>query len=267
MIHGVVPCWEANLSSHRLYVSAASLRAYLKRREIPYGPWGSASSADMLTVDDATRAGADACVIARQMGHEVTFFVNPANVVSGQPYFFSALDAYIDRRQRHHVHYRGTAYDLRRNTDLVRFRRTARDVIPRVAGDSQLEELALISESLQVADTPLPPHTTPISASELCRLRNLGVRIENHGWTHDEIAAMDKTQFTNHVSWGRDWLRTELSVSSHLYAVPFGLSIVPPEWRGCLSGPFFLADTGLPVGLVEVSCWNRSDITHEIRDV
>src|SRR4051794_17567364 len=100
MLHGVVDEWCPTLLSHRLYVSAASFRDYLARRGEQYLPWSvNGPVGDILTIDDATHAGGSACIIARELGHEVIFFVNPANIESGRPYFFSVLDAHIDNRR------------------------------------------------------------------------------------------------------------------------------------------------------------------------
>ena len=130
----------------------------------------------------------------------------------------------------------------------------------------QCEELEFIARLLDVEDKKIPEHATPLTCSDLRHLQELGVRIENHGWEHDEIATMNTTQFAAHVTLGRNWLLKHLDAKADLYAVPFGLSDVPREWRRILNGPFFLADPQRPSGLIETGCWNRTDITHVIRE-
>ena len=82
---------------------------------MPFAGWSAdGTGGDVLTVDDATCAGADACLTARRLGHEVMFFVNPFQIASGQPYFFSLLDAIIDARTAASVTYPGRGIRPRR---------------------------------------------------------------------------------------------------------------------------------------------------------
>src|SRR5687768_446318 len=84
LMHGVVHHWSQSALVHRNYVPLAAFELHLRQRKTPYVRWSAGwPSEDVLTVDDATRGGAEACSIARQLGHEVIFFVNPLQVSTG----------------------------------------------------------------------------------------------------------------------------------------------------------------------------------------
>lgn len=56
-------------------------------------------------------------------------------------------------------------------------------------------------------------------------LHSIGVYIENHGWTHQEIKHLSKNDFICHIIDSTSWLKKELDINSRYYAVPFGETI------------------------------------------
>ena len=83
-IHGIAPVVDRERFLHRNLLPAAALEAYLAGAA-PFVTIAEALAGrgNALTIDDATRAGADAALMARAAGHEVTLFVNPGQVESG----------------------------------------------------------------------------------------------------------------------------------------------------------------------------------------
>jgi hypothetical protein len=262
-LHGIVDHWVADSSTDRLYVSRASFEGHLKRRPAAYSTWGDSEPAgdDILMVDDATRAGAEACRLARDLGHEVIFFINPYQVVAGRPYFFSVLDVFIEERSASSVTYCGRSYDLTQRTGVRELRKAVKvDLMHRSAPEAEAD-VATLGGLLGVTSVSLPAHLHPVSANELRGLRQRGVRIENHGWSHVEIRNMDDIQFREHIELGRRWLREELDVESRLYAVPFGLTELTAAQESIVAASYFLGNPDLPRGRIGTHCWNRYDIT------
>ena len=229
-----------------------------------YRGWGVGG--DVLTVDDATRAGAEACWIARELGHEVIFFVNPLQVSTGMPYFFSALDAHIEARTPEVVSWNGEAFDLRERSEVRRFRRAAKAVLMKMMADDALAAAHELGRIVSSTAATMPDFSAPISVSQLRELHALGVRIENHGWSHVEISALDDDAFARHIRDGVDWLRREIEAEATLYAVPFGLTEVVADRLPLLDDVYFLADESRPPGQVAPRAWNRIDITTELQE-
>jgi hypothetical protein len=266
VLHGIVESPVPGACSYRSYVGRDAFETYVRQRAVPFGRWtASGPQGDVLTVDDATRAGADACWAARRLGCEVLFFVNPYQVAGGEPYFFAQLDALLDARTATAATYAGARYDLTDPTGLRALRlaiRAALMVEPATQSQAAIPQLAAL---LGVARVELAPHQQTISAAELVALRDAGVRIENHGWSHVEIAALDDAQLIAHVVAGRDWLRRELAVDAGLYAVPFGDTDVPARLHEWVAGGYFLASDRFPRGRCGPLAWNRRDLGVEIR--
>ena len=127
LLHGIVDDYVQGASAYRNYLPRDAFETHLRGRRAPFAGWSADGAAgDVLTIDDATRAGADACLAARRLGHEVTFFVNLYQIASGEPYFFSLLDAIVDARTAASVVYQGVTYDLREAVGAHRFQRAAR---------------------------------------------------------------------------------------------------------------------------------------------
>ena len=97
VMHGVVPSVDSQRFAFRNLFEVAAFEDWL--RAAP--PCVSldraiAGRGTALTIDDATKAGADAALLARRLGHQVSLFVNPAQVLSGEPYTFVVLNALMD---------------------------------------------------------------------------------------------------------------------------------------------------------------------------
>jgi hypothetical protein len=266
LLHGIVEPYVHGASAYRNYVAREAFEAYLRSRRVPFAGWSAdGADGDVLTVDDATRAGADACMSARRLGHEVMFFVNPYQIASGQPYFFSVLDAVIDARTAASVAYRGKVYDLTGPAGVRQFALAARAALMVKPAPEAYRAAGELSALLGAAGAQVETHAVPISRAELVALKDAGVRIENHGWSHMEISALTDGEFAEHVSDGREWLRDTLSVEAKLYAVPFGSTDVPAHLRQWVADGYLLASNRFPRGRLGPLCWNRRDLMTEMR--
>jgi len=102
--------------------SEENLKRYLEARVTTYQSILNAPNCDVLTIDDATVGAARACVLAREAGHEVILFVNPAQIARQRPYWFSRLDAILDERAVASVAFDGQEFDLSAGLSLRAFR-------------------------------------------------------------------------------------------------------------------------------------------------
>src|SRR5947209_2935477 len=89
LIHGCALLRQNEQQSDRNYVEMIVLRRFLASRVGKYSSFEASMGNISLTVDDSTVGAALACRMAREMGHEVTLFVNPHQIITEAPYFFS----------------------------------------------------------------------------------------------------------------------------------------------------------------------------------
>ena len=263
-LHGVVDEWSPAYV-HRNYGSRAAFEAHLRARGTPYGRWEDAAHADQLSVDDSTRAGAEACLLARELGHEIAFFINPLQIERGDPYFFSYLDASIDACTVSSIEYGGSTFDLESPVERRQFRRAVKAAVMGLASDDATAAVQELATRLGAEDVQPASHALPITLDDLRQLAAAGVRIENHGWSHVDIAALSRSGFADHVAQGRAWIRERLRWDSRLYAVPFGISDVPEEWGELAGDAYFLAREDLPPERLTERCWNRHDLTPHLQ--
>jgi|GEM_PF-873716 len=257
--HGVVEGRQGRKFVHRNYLDRWHFDVFLATRP-RFGLWKAGDDADVLTVDDATRAGADACRIARKYGHDVTFFINPGLVEAREPYFFALLDPLLDASTGRTIVYERTAYSLADWASARAFRRAVKRQIV-FETDASVVRARILELSRQLnADVPeTPPHLATISQSDVEELADRGVRIESHGWTHVDPARMTPEQFTEHMERSRLWLREKLGKDSRWYAVPFGES-APPSSGVCHPEVWFLANSYRPPGECGGNVWNRATL-------
>jgi hypothetical protein len=265
LLHGCAEHWDAGLQSSRNFVSVPQLRTYLKRLDRKYEKFADTpNSPHVLTVDDAIRGAADVCRIARELGHEVTLFVNPYNIEAQKPYFFTLFDSVLDGRQSHHIRYAGIGYDLQKRPELGAFRLKAKEFLLTWNEAEAIEHVMMLSRVLCSPAPSVPKHALVISLEELAELHRLGVSIESHGWTHAEIRHLSDSQFAEHIARAKAWLAEKLGIVSDHYAVPFGLSSLSEARRALVPGEVFLAHPGLEPGRAG-GHFNRVEITAELR--
>jgi len=246
ILHGSSPNWTSDLQSMRHYVPEQALRDYLARREDRFVDPDAGAEGDVLTVDDSTRAGFETCLIARALGHEITLFVNPSQIISGNDYWFSRFDALVDGRTANSCTFRGVAYDFNSREELRKFRFAVRPLllIAREAAAHRL--LDEVERLLGAEGAKVGEHARTMTRGEFDELCRAGVRIGNHGWDHRCISALDPQQQREELIAAGDWLRSASGQPVADYAVPFGLERLHAEARSACTGIVYLVDPGLP---------------------
>jgi hypothetical protein len=263
LIHGCAPDWRPGTQVFRNFVPEEALRRFLERRPAKYGALDAAKACDVLTIDDSTKGAARAARIARDCGHEVTLFVNPHQIIAGEPYYFSVLNSCLDNRRKTTVSFLGKPYALDR--ELRAFRAAVKAVISRLPPQAALARVAEIADLLDCARCPVQQHAETLGLAELLALRDRGVRIENHGWAHQRIDGLTGQQLRADVGGAREWLRDTVQVESRIYAVPFGETALPSDAIADLAGLVVLADMQLAPGRVRDTVFNRLEITGRLQ--
>lgn len=246
ILHGSATDWHPARQAMRHYVPEQSLRTYLAQRDEPFVDPDEGARGDVLTVDDSTRGGARTCLIARELGHAVTLFLNPSQIISGRDYWFSRFDALVDARRAMTARFEGTPYNLQDREQLRAFRFAARKylvVSTEAAAHRLLDEIQVL---LEAEDAQVPEHARSIGREDVAELRKAGVRIGSHGWDHQCISSLSPDEQLGQLLETRDWLREATGVEPQDYAVPFGQQRLHPGARAAVPGLVYLVDPTLP---------------------
>jgi hypothetical protein len=246
-------------------VSEGALRSYLKNLPSKYGASLDPSGPDVLTIDDSTKGAGWAAALARECGHQVFLFINPHQISTGEPYYFSLFDACLDNRRESKIMYHDIEYDL--NTQVRTFRLAAKRVLSNLDHDNAREVVVKIGEMLNCASYEIPEHAQPLTLTELLHLRDVGVIIENHGWSHRCIDSLSTAELKQDILATQNWLLRHVGTRSVQYALPFGETILPLNSIEGLGDVVLLADNRYAPGLVRKSIWNRVDISRWLQSL
>jgi len=246
ILHGSAADWDSSRQAMKHYVREQSLRAYLGERPEHFVDPDEGVAGDILTVDDSTRGGARACLIARELGHAVTLFLNPSQIISGRDYWFSRFDALVDARRVMTIEFNGVRYNFQSGQELRMFRFAARAQLVVSTEDSAHRllddiELLLDAEGAEVGD-----HARSIGPEDVAKLREAGVRVGSHGWDHQCISSLSPDEQLAQLIETRDWLREIAGSEPRDYAVPFGQQRLDPRARAVVPGTVYLVDPTLP---------------------
>lgn len=265
-LHGVVNMYDPTKQVCRSYVPEKALRAFLQTRQNKFGIWkGEETQDDILTIDDATMAGARACEMAREEGHEVYFFVNPYQFINKCHYWFSVFNHVLDSRRKETVVYEDVSFALTNKHEVTVFRKKVKDKIKTLPPDQAMTIVKELAAALGTDMTDMPEHLSTITIEALKQLQSCGVHIVSHGWDHREISALSVPEISEDILATSKWIQDVTGTVSKLYAIPFGETEVPKEIQGSIDGDYFLSTYEHPPGHVSGKCWNRIDITNELQ--
>jgi hypothetical protein len=264
-IHGCASSWHANLQVVRNYVPEDSLKRHLLERDIPYGPLSESDEYDALTVDDSTNGAARSCVLARETGHEVTLFINPAQIERRRTYWSGLFDAIVDDRRVETTTFEGQRFSLSPGQPLREFRLAVKDRLMAMAEedvDAILDDLAV---SLKVQRVAVPEHARTLTLDAVTDLVSRGVSIGSHGWDHRDTAAMKPEEVIDDLRRAQAWFQSTLGISPAHYAVPYGKVFLPPEAVEEIEGMILLDNPALDMGPLGQKHWNRRAITRDLQ--
>lgn len=266
IIHGIVARADPLSFTHRNLFAADRFQRFLERRSHKFVDLDQAVAerGDALTIDDSTSAAADAAELCRATGHAVTVFVNARNIARQQTYWFALLNALVDGCPCDSILLEGESFPLHNLSARQRFRKAAKRVALSLDNEEAREAFILeLAQSVNVVPLAVPRHLTTISLDRLRELQAAGIRIENHGWTHGNVAAMSRQELIEDIRKGADWLREAASVVASHYAVPFGMAIPPGTLPVSLYELWHLADESLPAGRLDARLVNRATLSED----
>lgn len=266
-LHGIVEKISTNCQSTRSLVEQSSFENFLKGQKAFFRRWDRYSSAlDLLTIDDATVAGANACLIAKKLGHHVVLFINPWQIINNKTYFFNLLNIAIDNRQNSIIKYAGVEYQLESYKSIKIFRFSVKQNLVLMNPNDALEHVDQIAFDLKSNTGIIPEFLRTLKISEIKELHNMGIQIESHGWSHMSIAALSKNGLVYDITSSINWINDTLNKKCTMYAVPFGKPKIHDKVISEMNLDCFLSDPIFPKFNVESNCWNRYEITSDLRN-
>jgi peptidoglycan/xylan/chitin deacetylase (PgdA/CDA1 family) len=258
-LHGVAPAVDPARFADRNISHERKLGALFSRMET-FVPLERAMSGEgaALTIDDATYASAAAARLARRYGHAVTLFVNPGQVETGQPYSFNMLGVLLDNVKRSSVTLDERKFPARsfQQRDVIRARLKAQLRIM-LSEDERIRLIEKLAAEWCPAPLTMPRFLETLTVADLEALRDEGVAIQNHGWSHTCHASLSAMGSQSEIDRGREWIARRLGVDANIFAVPFG-DVLPPEGVDCAA--WLIVDHTRPLGRISESVWNRDTL-------
>jgi hypothetical protein len=265
-IHGIVKDYYPEKQIYRSYVSEQSFRKFLSAGFTFTKFQSNNNRNNVLTIDDSTYAAADACILARNLGHEVILFINPSQIIKGELYWFSILNSLLDARSINSICYNNEKYNLENFIQVNIFRKEIKKIIISKSDNEIKEIIKNLKKILQITHVKVPRHSQTLNIEDLKQLKKIGVQIESHGWSHEEISRFNVSEFKTDLLRTNEWLEKELGQKATLYAVPFGETDPELIFESCKTDNYFLANMNQPLGQISERCWNRWDITKELQN-
>lgn len=221
-----------------------------------------AGRGNALTIDDATRAGADAALMARAAGHSVTMFVNPGQVESGVPYHFLLLNALLDQTRSASVTFEGANYPTETNRDRQALRRVLKKFLRHLEDDNERQNLVHhLAETWDAGSLDVGAPFATLTVRELEALVAAGVDLQNHGWTHAFHPALQPDESVEEIRRGRAWLHEKFGIDARWFAAPFGDSQPHDVEMDC--DAWFTFNSEWPEGWLTAGVYNRVDLPLE----
>ena len=218
-----------------------------------------AGRGDALTIDDGTRAAADAALLARRFGHAVSLFINPAHVDSARPYSFHLLNALLDQLAETVV-FDGKRYWARWMTEKRRLRAQLKKSLRDTRSeDERTDAVRTLASEWSIGPLAVPSFLEPLNVADLRQLLENGVEIHNHGWSHSCHKRLTPDESAQEIERGREWLQSMLGVHSRVFVVPYG-DVYPaaPALEAC--DVWLTRDPLRPSGPVSPGVWNRETL-------
>jgi hypothetical protein len=218
---------------------------------------GLNSLGNSLTIDDSTIASANCALMARDLGHEVTIFINPDYIENSKVYHFVRLNLLLDLMPGCSFNFDGSLYHLNMYNDKLRLRKSVKDKLCRCLDEKEREELLTeLFYSFNIKNLEIPDFLKPINKEHLQVLIDKGVKIENHGWSHIDSLSGNWNRIKENIIKAKSWFKSEFNIETNYFAVPFG-NTLPESAPESLFKIWFLMTNVLDYGLVGKNIFNR----------
>jgi hypothetical protein len=258
--HGVVSAWNSERISHGLMLSETILSRHLQQRAVKYVPLveALAGKGDALTVDDASYAGLQATLLARQFGHAVSWFVNGMHVERGLPYFPFLLSWTLDETRKINCSFDGQFWNLNDQDDRRALRLRLKHSYMRMRSCDEIGELVeMFSGLLEVEPSTMEKPLSTVTSEDLEVAVAAGAELQNHGWTHLNPESLSARDLAAEIRLNEEYLSLFRRANISVFAPPFGHQV---SLASGIASCVLLADRGVssdqrPGGIV-----NRSDL-------
>ncbi len=263
-MHGVISRLKPDCCAQRGLFETAKFVQHLQSRSKPYVELYSAmgGKGDALTIDDATHAGCEAALLARQHGHAVTLFINPGHVIERKPYFLVLLSLVVDRTKLPWIIFQGTRYELGSFERKRDFREHLKQHLMTLGSEALRDKfIHTIARRLQVANLSVPCPLQTVGLATLHKLRNQGVVFGNHGWTHATLATLTAEAGREDIAAARKWIRQKLGCDGNIFAAPYGCQLPTFRPRADLYAMWFLSFNMLSPGFIGPQVYNRVSLS------
>jgi Polysaccharide deacetylase len=258
--HGVVSAWKSERISHGLMLSESILARHLQRRVVKYVSLAEALAGrgDALTVDDASYAGLQATLLAREFGHAVSWFVNGMYVERGLPYFPFLLSWTLDETRKASCSFDGQHWNLSDQDGRRALRLRVKHSYMRMRSCEELGELVeMFSDLLEVGSSTMEKSLRTVTATDLAVAVAAGVELQNHGWTHLNPESFSAHDLAAEVQLNEAYLSRFRQASTLVFAPPFGRHV---SLDSGVADYILLAERGVSSYQRNEGIINRSDL-------
>ena len=222
--HGIVNDFSSDKFCHKFLLDWKNFEDYIKHKKNKYVTLEEAldNKGDAFTIDDATRASYDAAKLLRNYGHEVTLFINPFYIENQIDYWLFKMNALLDLSSCNRATLKDKEHILSNNQEKLLFRNKVKMAIAGFPMEEERQHILgeIFHTSIEAINVPF--HLKTITQSDVLELFQLGVNIQNHGWTHRQLKNASKDDIKNEIILGKEWISKKLQYEPHFYAVPYG---------------------------------------------
>jgi peptidoglycan/xylan/chitin deacetylase (PgdA/CDA1 family) len=157
--------------------------------------------------------------MAAEQGHEVTLFINPYYIATGQNYCFARLNAIMDQLPDGQARFEGRYFETDTSEKSRILRAAVKSSFCREHTEERRQRVVEDFAGENGIACSIPDHLKPLTPADISALRNQGVTIGNHGWCHPHYSVLSEKEAYEDIRLGREWLQDD---SAGCFAVPFG---------------------------------------------
>jgi peptidoglycan/xylan/chitin deacetylase (PgdA/CDA1 family) len=258
-IHGAITKVAKDKMLHRRLLPLEDFLDWIRqRREFVNLADACQGRGDAITIDDGTRLGAETALAVSRLGHPVTLFVNPSNIVRAANYYFLEINAIVDHLAGRRVEIDGVIFDFESPESSEATRRKIKESYLALSTEAECENYAIsLASNLGTSFPALPYDFTTIDLEMLSTLRRADVEIANHGWAHVNYDRLDQASVIEQIAKAENWLAKTVGSTGRTFAVPFGKFFVDVSAHLSSDLVWLLADRGRLGGPVGANSINR----------
>jgi len=222
--HGITDNFSPDKFCHKFLLDRKSFESYIKCKQEKYVTIEKAlaGKGEAFTIDDATVASYDAAKLLRNYGHEVTWFINPFYIENRIDYWFLKLNVLLDISSHKKVILKNKEYLLSTKQEKLHFRNEFKIAIAGLPTEEERQKILAKIFDINLEDIVLPNYLKTVTKSDILELHQLGVNIQNHGWTHRQLKNADEIDIQKEILLGKEWFSKNFQYETNFYAVPFG---------------------------------------------